>query len=362
MEKSGKPLAQKIHNLMRRLQKNEILFIRNTIPENLVPWESLQLEDGRLLSDVFSIAHVLTLAKIRDIEEMPEQNRYRTLQVAGSGKSESKMEIGAEPMRHFSKILKNTSFTEGQNFQWWTQECSNEMLEAKRIRFFLHSAETYSSPQNSRLILHEGEGDPNAFNQNLTFTNIVISPFNGVECVELFACEASGMGQDYTEIGYTEEPEGISTAFIYSGVERILSSRYPVPFLPTSLIMERFALEIEKTGSEIKGLSNARSWYVRSLFADGFCEKWLQEHLMNILIQHQGDIDFFRKEERLERIQNEALMECIFALRCEMYQEFGLALPENKIHLDHAKEMLSGFGKPSTSQKRHHRIAQGMKE
>lgn len=358
VQESGKILATKLLNLMQKIGKNEIIFVRNTIFENRVPWESLPLDDGRLLCEVFPIAHVFTLAQIPSVEDMPMSYRRITMQIAGTGKSKDGMALGAGPMKHFSKIFKHTRFMEGKDFKPWTQEIFEQEAITSRLRFFLHGDEFCYGPQYSRLVLHEGNTQTD--NQNLSANSIFTCPFNDMECVEIFACEASSMGRSQTEFGWVEEPDGISTAFLYAGTKRILSARYTVPFLPTALIMERYVLELEQISSEIRALSNARVWFRKVFAPGGACDKILSRSLSEILLPHKGDADFFAKSEQLERIKNESLIECIYELRVKMYEEFGYPAPDEKISLEYAKEPLLGIGGRPDYQKRHHRIAQGM--
>lgn len=53
----------------------------------------------------------------------------------------------------------------------------------KRCDFFFMVHDYCSSPQESRLVLHEGKDE--AHSQNLTGLNIISRPLHGMECVEL---------------------------------------------------------------------------------------------------------------------------------------------------------------------------------
>lgn len=138
IKKNGSVLAELIYKLMNQLQKKEILFIRNLVLENTVPWESLPLRNGRMLGDIFPMAHVHFLAKGAKTDGMPKVDRVGTLQVAGTGKSGAQMKLGAGPMKHLAKVLKNTDYSDGVNFHWWSQDGFEKMFYAEKMRFFLH--------------------------------------------------------------------------------------------------------------------------------------------------------------------------------------------------------------------------------
>lgn len=136
-----------------------------------------------------------------------------------------------------------------------------------------------------------------------------------------------------------DEPDNIASAFLQAGIKRVLSARFEVPTLPTALIMECYSLEVDKCGSEITALSNARKWFRLSFAENGSCEMYFKQALLRVLIEKAGDVEYFKKEDRLETTVKHAFEEAIHSLRLDLYREYTNSTEIDKIkiagtHLD----------------------------